>query len=413
MSLPFKDVHPKKLSRLVEISRILNSATSLSHLLNFIIKEAANLIDTEAASILLFDSRTRQLYFMAASNENHDQLTRKPVPLDNSIAGAVFRANQPMIIQDVTKDPRWNQNIDQAISFQTHNILGVPMRNVKRRPVGVLEAINKQGDGGFQVEDIETLSILADIAGVAVEKARLIEELRRANRELSELDQIKSDFISIASHELRTPLSVILGYVSFLRDEADPEMADQLNNVMDAAVHLRTLIQDMVNLRYVDIGEDRRQQDRLNLVEVVHEMSLQRDETAAAKQQTITLTLPDDPLIILGDRGMIEIVLNNLINNAIKFTPNHGRIQITLAKKEHEAWLNVTDTGIGIPHEDLDRIFRRFYQVESALRRRYEGMGLGLAIVKDLVELHNGRIWAESKDRTGSRFTVALPLQII
>ena len=413
MSLPFKDVHPKKLSRLVEISRILNSATSLSHLLNFIIKEAANLIDTEAASILLFDSRTRQLYFMAASNENHDQLTRKPVPLDNSIAGAVFRANQPMIIQDVTKDPRWNQNIDQAISFQTHNILGVPMRNVKRRPVGVLEAINKQGDGEFQVEDIETLSILADIAGVAVEKARLIEELRRANRELSELDQIKSDFISIASHELRTPLSVILGYVSFLRDEADPEMADQLNNVMDAAVHLRTLIQDMVNLRYVDIGEDRRQQDRLNLVEVVHEMSLQRDETAAAKQQTITLTLPDDPLIILGDRGMIEIVLNNLINNAIKFTPNHGRIQITLAKKEHEAWLNVTDTGIGIPHEDLDRIFRRFYQVESALRRRYEGMGLGLAIVKDLVELHNGRIWAESKDRTGSRFTVALPLQII
>ena len=413
MSLPFKDVHPKKLSRLVEISRILNSATSLSHLLNFIIKEAANLIDTEAASILLFDSRTRQLYFMAASNENHDQLTRKPVPLDNSIAGAVFRANQPMIIQDVTKDPRWNQNIDQAISFQTHNILGVPMRNVKRRPVGVLEAINKQGDGEFQVEDIETLSILADIAGVAVEKARLIEELRRANRELSELDQIKSDFISIASHELRTPLSVILGYVSFLRDEADPEMADQLNNVMDAAVHLRTLIQDMVNLRYVDIGEDRRQQDRLNLVEVVHEMSLQRDETAAAKQQTITLTLPDDPLIILGDRGMIEMILNNLINNAIKFTPNHGRIQITLAKKEHEAWLNVTDTGIGIPHEDLDRIFRRFYQVESALRRRYEGMGLGLAIVKDLVELHNGRIWAESKDRTGSRFTVALPLQII
>lgn len=410
MSLPFKDVNPQKLSRLVEISRILNSATSLSHLLNYIIGEAAKLIDTEAASILLFDSRTRQLYFMAASNEDHGQLTRTPVPLDNSIAGAVFQANRPMIIKDVTKDARWNQDIDQAIHFQTHNILGVPMRNVKRRPVGVLEAINKQGDGHFQVEDIETLSILADIAGVAVEKARLIEELRRANRELSELDQIKSDFISIASHELRTPLSVILGYVSFLREEADPEMASQLNNVMDAAVHLRTLIQDMVNLRYVDAGEDRRQQERLNLVDVVREMSLQRDETAAAKQQTITLDLPSTPLPILGDRGMIEMIINNLINNAVKFTPNNGRIHVALVPKDGEAWLSVADNGIGIPRKDLDRIFRRFYQVESVLRRRYEGMGLGLSIVKDLVELHNGRIWVESKKQAGSRFTIALPL---
>lgn len=399
----------RRLVRMVEISRILNSETHLEQLLSTIIKEAAELTTAEAASIFLLDPRTRQLLFTASSNPIPANMANIPVSLDNSIAGAIVKANRPMYIQDVSQDPRWNKNIDQAIDFQTKSILGVPMRNANKEPVGVLEAINKQGAAHFAREDFETLTVLADIAGVAVEKARLIEELEKANSELAELDELKTNFIAIASHELRTPLSVILGYVSFLRDEAGPEMAAQMDSVLGAAVHLRTLIQDMLNLRYVDAGETAVHRERVDFVEIVREMQAQADETAVAKQQTINVKLPTTPIPIMVDRAMVEVVLGNLLDNAVKFTPQGGNILIAVQPQGSEVWFRIQDTGVGIPENQLSRVFRRFYQVESALRRSYEGMGLGLAIAKELVELNDGRIWAESVEGLGSEFFIALP----
>lgn len=399
----------RRLVRMVEISRILNSETHLDQLLSTIIKEAAELTSAEAASIFLLDPRTRQLLFTASSNPIPATMANIPVSLDNSIAGAIVKANRPMYIQDVSQDPRWNKNIDQAIDFQTKSILGVPMRNGNKEPVGALEAINKLGAPHFAREDFETLTVLADIAGVAVEKARLIQELEKANNELAELDELKTNFIAIASHELRTPLSVILGYVSFLRDEASPEMAVQMDSVLSAAVHLRTLIQDMLNLRYVDAGETAVHREKVDFVEIVREMQAHADETAVAKQQSINVKIPGAPIPVQVDRAMIEVVLGNLLDNAVKFTPQGGSILIAVQPQGSEVWFRIQDTGVGIPENQLGRIFRRFYQVESALRRSYEGMGLGLAIAKELVELNDGRIWAESVEGLGSEFFIALP----
>jgi signal transduction histidine kinase len=404
----YSQVNAARLARMVEISRILNSTTNLDDLLSYIIREAADLTSAEAASILLLDPRTRQLYFKAASNGIAPQMAETPVPLDNSIAGAILRANKPMIIEDVSRDRRWNPDIDQAIQFHTRSILGVPMRNVDQECVGVLEAINKLGEN-FSQEDVETLAILADIAGVAVEKARLIQELQRANAELNELDQLKTNFIAVASHELRTPLSIILGYISFLREEADSKMAQQLDNVLQAAVHLRSLIQDMLNLRYVDAGDTSLKRTPVDFVELVHNLATDRDETAAAKQQVISTSLPDEALPVLVDRSMMEVILTNLLSNAIKFTPQGGQIDIVVERRGDEAWFSVSDNGTGIPEDKLEWIFRRFYQVESPLRRHHEGMGLGLAIARELIELHQGRIWAENRPK-GSKFTIALGL---
>lgn len=399
----------EKLARMVEISGVLNSTTNLERLLTYIIKVAAELTDAEAASFLLLDSKSRQLYFKASSNELSPKMAETPVPLDSSIAGAILLSNQPMITEDVSQNPRWNPNIDHAIQFRTSSILGVPLHDAGKQAIGVLESLNKQ-NGRFSEEDVETLAILADLAGVAVEKARLIEELQRANAELSELDQLKSDFIAVASHELRTPLSVILGYVSFLREQADPQTIDQLDNVLQAAVHLRNLIQDMLNFRYVDTGTTNLNPSQVDFVELVRNMTITRDDAAIAKQQVVNVQLPQEQLPVWIDQTVMEVVVSNLLNNAIKFTPKGGQIDIAVDRRGEEAWLMVADNGIGIPPDKLDRIFKRFYQVESALRREYEGMGLGLAIAKELVELHEGRIWAESEVAKGSVFYVALPL---
>jgi signal transduction histidine kinase len=411
MATRFAKLGPDRLARMVEISRILNSTTNVDRLLNYIISEAAKLTDTEAASILLLDPRTRQLNFVASSNQITPQMAGTPVPLHGSIAGAVLQANKPLYIPDVSADPRWNQAVDDKIDFKTSEILGVPMRNVDRQPVGVLEAINKL-NGTFSREDVETLSILADLAGVAVEKARLFEELEAANLDLSKLDQLKTNFIAIASHELRTPLSVILGYVSFLREDADAEMASQLDSVLGAATHLRNLIQEMLNLQYVDAGQTTLNLTTVDFVNLVKEMAIDKDETAVAKQQLITIDLPPTRLPVHVDESMLEVVIGNLLSNAIKFTPEGGRIDIRIEQHGNEAWCCVTDSGVGISSEDLERIFKRFYQVESPLSRRFEGMGLGLAIARELVELNQGRLWAESQgSEKGSSFYVALPLK--
>ncbi len=408
--------HPKlnaeRMARLVQISRVLNATTNLDHLLSRIISEAADLTQAEAASILLLDPKTQQLHFKASSNKVPPEMSDMAVSLDDSIAGAILTENKPMYIKDVSKDPRWNQNVDDAIAFRTRSILGVPMHNVAQEPVGVLEALNKVGGGDFSVQDFETLSILADIAGVAVEQARLFNELEQANAELNELDQLKTDFIAIASHELRTPLSVILGYVSFLRDEAGPEMTAQFDNVLQAAVHLRTLIQDMLNLRYVDAGTAKLTRQKVDLVTMVRNMNLEQDETAVAKDQSVKVTLPDGELLVIIDQDMMEVIIGNLLNNAVKFTPKGGQIEVKVQRQGREAWFRIKDSGIGVPEDQLERIFKRFYQVESPLRRQHEGMGLGLSIAKELVELHNGRIWAESSNQHGSEFIIALRLEL-
>lgn len=402
-------VNPQTLARLVEISRILNSATNVDRLLHYIIKQAASLTNAEAASILLLDPHTQQLHFRASSNAGHGDMANIPVPLDSSIAGAILTENRPMLIRDVRQDPRWNPAASQSIQFETKSILGVPMHDVKRQPIGVLEALNKQ-DGSFTREDAKTLVILADIAGVAIERARLSESLQHAYEELNELDQLKTDFIAVASHELRTPLSVIMGYVSFLQEEANEETASQLDSVMGAAIHLRDLIQAMLNLRYVDAGETTLKLAPINFVQLSQEIMVTARETAVTKHQIINANLPITPLRVKADKSVLEVAINNLMNNAIRFTPNGGEININLKQQGSEAWFSIKDNGIGIPEDKIERIFNRFYQLEPALVREHGGLGIGLSIAKDLVEMQNGRIWAESVENQGSTFTIALPL---
>jgi len=398
----------RELELMIEITRRLTSTLDQERLLKLIADIATELVDCEDASIILEDQRTGELMFLAAARKG-EQLKNIRIPMEGSIAGAVFKTQEPVIVQDTETDPRHYDGVDRAIEFTTQSILAVPMM-FQERPIGVLEGINKLNAGRFSEHDVQILATLAAQAAVAVENARLVTELQEANAQLAQLDRLKSDFIAIASHELRTPLALILGYATFLREEADGVASQQLDAVLQAATQLKGLIEGMVNLSHLESGSAELSLGEFIIQDIIRECIEAQRQFATTKSLEIIQSTPQTPLRVRVDRDKICIVLNNLINNAIKFTPAGGRIQVAARPQTEMVTVSVTDTGVGIPTNELSRIFDRFYQVEPHLTRREEGMGLGLCIAQGMVELHGGRIWAESVPGRGSRFTFSLPI---
>lgn len=396
-----------ELELMIQVSRTLTSTLDIQQLLKLIIKMAAELVGCLGASIILEDQRTGELVFRAASGPKSEELKDIRVPVDGSIAGSVFRSQEPLIVQDTHTDPRHYGDVVNG--FDTQSILTVPMI-FQSRPIGVLQAVNKLNSSEFNDHDVQILSTLAAQAAVAIENARLVTQLQEANLQLAELDRLKSDFIAIASHELRTPLSLILGYASFLRDEADKAASEQLDMVLEAATQLKLLIEDMVNLSHLEAGSAELNLSEVPLQEVIRESIESQRQFAATKSLEIVQSLPTTAIHVRADREKIGIVLNNLLNNAVKYTSPGGRIQVALRPQTGVVAVSVTDTGIGIPEDELERIFDRFHQVESHLTRYEGGMGLGLSIARGMVQLHGGRIWAESVPGRGSRFTFTLPV---
>ncbi len=398
------------LERIVKVSQILNSTLSLEPLLQIIIQAATELTDTEVCSILLLDKNTGELRFAEATGGISHTLKKITVPLEKSIGGWVIRKDRPLLIRDARNDPRWHKGVDESTDFETRSILGVPLK-LRDATIGVLELVNKRDDSGFNADDIQIATTLSAQAAIAIENARLLDELQQAYRDLSEIDEIKNDFVSVASHELRTPLAVILGYATFLRDNVSGQASEQLDIVLNSAIRLRVLIDDMVNLRHIQAQKVQLEYEIFSLKQLIQNVIKEFAELISGKQQNITTKFSpaDLPLNIEADRQKIYLIIANLISNATKFTSEKGRIHISVTQKGHKYWINVIDTGVGIAQNNFTRIFDQFYQIEPSLIRKYQGMGIGLSIAKGMVEVHHGRIWVESVEGKGSKFTVVLP----
>ena len=397
------------LGRLLEIGRVMNSTTRLEPLLDYIMHTAEEITGSEAASILLVDPNTGDLRFTAATGHARDELIGMVVPLKGSIAGTIVAEDRALIVSDVTRDPRHYRGVDEEVAFQTRSILGVPMR-IKDRLVGVLEVLNKSG-GEYDEEDIRNITILASSAAVAIENAQLIRSLKEAYEELNQVNKLKSDFISVASHELRTPLGIILGYAAILRDETQPPADAYTDALFKAALKMRTLVEGMTHLRYIQLEEGEMHLEPVALRELMREAYEQAQEFAGTKDQIYLCEEAPPDLFVLADRAKAVLALSNVVDNAVKFTPPGGAVILSARRRNGEAWVTVRDNGYGIPADQLERIFAPFYQVEDPLTRRYGGLGIGLTITRAVMERHNGRVWAESPGPgEGARITLAFPL---
>lgn len=400
----------KVLTRLSEISTILNSRVQIEPLLNHIMAVAVEITDCEAASVLLWNSRTRELFFAASTTVSNDNnLIGTVVPMD-SIAGTILKNNEIVQVDNAARDPRHYSKVDEDIEFQTRSLLGVPM-TYKDRVIGVLEAINKRSLPWTE-DDRNYLSILAAQAAVAIEGAQLVMELRRAYDELAEVDKLKNDFIAIASHELRTPLGVIMGYASFLQEEESKSTQEHASKVLESALKLRKIIEDMVNLRYL-----KQNQSDLTLEPITASgllKAIERDSIALMdiNSRVVKYQAPEPDITLQVDHTRILMALTNLLNNALAFTAPDDHITISATPKGGELYITVKDTGIGFPPDQAERIFEEFYQVEDHMTRKHGGLGIGLSITRAISKAHNGRVWGESAGPgQGASFTIVLPIE--
>ncbi len=235
--------------------------------------------------------------------------------------------------------------------------------------------------------------------------------------ELRRLDTARREFVANISHELRAPLAAVKAMVETLQDGAlsDANVAGRFLSQINAEVdNLTQLVRELLELSRIESGQTELRLAPSNVNEMVHR-AVDRLQPQADQQglQVTVEALPDDPTVVL-DEDRVEQVVLNLLHNAIKFTPKGGQIRVRASEALDESSailsISVQDTGVGIPEEDLPRIFERFYKVDKA-RKRGEGTGLGLAIAKHIVQAHGGRIWAESTEGKGSTFTFTLPIR--
>jgi signal transduction histidine kinase len=270
-----------------------------------------------------------------------------------------------------------------------------------------------------EAQPCPSLALLADQAAMALERFRLYNDLERRNarlnnayQELSELAKVKDQIIRNVSHELRTPLTFIKGYAELVAEgvlgPVNAEQAQSLHTVLHKTDEVIHLINEIISLQ--PLGSRELHRTSVPVVEVLEQMAALFQTRMLSAGVSLHLHPIDKDLKIYGDPEKIRQICYNILDNATKFSPHGGSIEIKARVLDSEVQLSFTDEGIGIPQDNLDKIFDLFYQVDSSSTRHFGGLGLGLAVVRRIVESHAGRIWVESEVGKGSTFHVRLPL---
>ncbi|HEX9923968.1 MAG TPA: GAF domain-containing sensor histidine kinase [Anaerolineae bacterium] len=390
------DVQVARLEMMLEISRALNSTLDLDVLLQSITEVATELTDTEAASILLLDRKTGELYFEATSGEKRAVIERIVVPLEGSIAGWIARNGEPLVIDDIQRDGRHYGEIDKILEFKTRSILGVPLK-FKQEIIGVVEVLNKRHDASFSGDDVYILNTLASQAAIAIENARLFAQ---------------SDQLADMIHELRTPISSVIGFIQLMLLKPKitlDEVRDGLENIYRESSRLSQMINDFLDLSQLETGRTRLEKTRVNLHALLQEVVELFYPQAQDQNITLTLDIEHNLPEIMSDANRLKQVLVNLVDNAIKYSKSGGLVTIMVSFNEVRVQISVRDTGLGIAQNELEAVFDKFYRVPSH-ESTARGSGLGLPIAKKIIEAHKGDIWVESEVGTGSTFTFSLPL---
>jgi PAS domain S-box-containing protein len=378
--------------------------------------EAALEVCDGAMAVLMEPDGNGNLVSTAMAGARSDPLM---VPLDqmSSATAQVFASREPFFA-DLSTHGGVSPQLVEASGLVT--ALWQPVLR-DGNPVGVLLVAWDRPVTLISDRAAAVVGLFAAEAAVAVERVDILARMDELNAALAQQvealrlsDQFKTDFVSSVSHELRTPLASILGYTDILVNgevgEMTPEQGEFLEIIDHNARRLLALINDLLTLSGLESGRMVIRPETIDLCELVRQNVQIHIPAVNARRQRLEVTLPDAPVTAVVDSERISQVLTNLISNAVKFSPDEGRLALTLAVTGTQAEITVQDSGIGISEEDCERLFERFFRASNAMERAIPGTGLGLAICKGIVDAHHGRLVVRSTLGVGTAVTVAIPL---
>ncbi len=406
-----------ELKALGEVGQAVSSTLDLETVLNTIVSRATQLAGMDGGSIWEYDETREEFYLHATDKlpgELVEALRATAIKKGEGAVGRLAVTGEPVQIRDIVDEGVYQSRVREIlIRLGYRSLLAVPLLREDHLLGGL--AVNRKSAGEFAPEVIDLLKTFATQSALAIQNARLFREIEIKSRELEIASQHKSEFLANMSHELRTPLNAIIGFSEVLSErmfgEVNDKQAEYLSDILESGRHLLSLINDILDLSKIEAGRMELEPSEFDLPTAIENTLILVRERAQRRGIALGRTVDERLGMIRADERKVKQVLLNLLSNALKFTPEGGRIDVVADVHDGATEISVTDTGVGIAPEDQEAVFEEFRQVGTAARK-VEGTGLGLAISRKFIELHGGRIWVESQVGMGSKFAFTLPLTI-
>jgi len=404
-----------ELRALGEVSQAVNSTLDINEVLNTIVTKAVQLSDTDAGAIYDYDETKGEFGLRSTYGMDDDLIAaikERHVHIGDAGIGHAAAQRAPLQIADVQKEPA-SEVLDVVVRAGFRALLFVPLLGAERI-VGAL-VVRRRRPGEFSKQTIDLVQTFAAQSVLAIQNARLFQEIGDKSRQLEVASQHKSQFLANMSHELRTPLNAILGYTELILDdiygETPAKMRGVLERVQRNGKHLLGLINDVLDLSKIEAGQLTLALADYSLKDVVHSVFVAVESLADEKKLALRIEVPNNLPTGRGDERRLTQVLLNLVGNAIKFT-DQGEVAIKASATNGAYTLSVCDTGPGIAPGDQAKIFEEFQQADSSATKKKGGTGLGLSIARRIIELHGGKIWVESEIGKGATFSINLPVKV-
>jgi PAS domain S-box-containing protein len=336
---------------------------------------------------------------------------RQPLVVGEGIIGQVVSTGYPSMMTDVRPSfDITSPGTYHASPAKLASLLVLPLRT-RREMLGALVIAASDPDRAMTDEKLPLAEALAERAALAIENAKLYTEQVEARRKVEDLSRLKDEFLSIASHELRTPVTSIKGYTQLAKmliKEGDLNTSEEyLDIALDQIDRMSRLILELLDVSRIETGRLEIRREVIAWSQFVRDV-VHRHHTAVSDRR-FHVSVPDDGKLVTGDRDRLEQVLGNLLENAVKYSPDGSDITVTVDDRGDALVTAVCDRGIGIPADELGQVFERFHRGRQVSSTNYGGLGLGLYITKQIVERHGGSIWVESKEGQGTSFFFSLP----
>lgn len=420
------------LEKVLEISRRMAETRSLAPLLDYAMGEAIKLVGAERGYLVLVRPNGELDFRVTITpTDNRDRDSGYIDQISTSILNAMISDAKPLVLRDAGLDPKFG-HAKSVVMLRLRSVMCVPLR-ARGQTIGAIYVENRSAQGRFSEEDLAPLLLFANQAAIAIENAALNDELEERitarTRELEdakvaleegwnqavEANRLRTVWLSNVTHDMRAPLTIVIGALGMLKDgDFGPLSSDQLEWItrsQDAAKRTLNLTNDVFDLSKLEFGGLKLYKENVRLDEYlrgIHQFGL--GLSWAPKVKFVLQIRPGLPALAL-DPSRIQQVLMNLLSNAAKFT-EEGTVTLhaEYPPDSGEVLIGVRDTGKGIAPEDMDKLFKRYQQFARDPERSRSGTGLGLAICRELIEMHKGRIWAESTHGVGSNFKFVLPV---